>query len=158
IWPKDVLKAHKDEIKSAKGELKELNKEIGSLKKRVKANENAARNDAGLLCEVAALNVELAAKQAKAEILATSIAADEAAFAKHTELEDEMKECKKVIRDIKNRKQALVDEARLRISDDEACELILARWQRTLHATINGYLQTHSRALLGALENLHGKY
>lgn len=158
IWPKDVLKAHKDEIKSARGELKELTKEIGNLKKRIKANERAARNNADLFGEIESLQRELVAKESTAESLTASIAADEERYAKHTELEEELKECKKVIRDIKARKQALVDEARLRIPPDKARQLILARWHRTLHATINGYLQAHSRTLLAALENLHSKY
>lgn len=158
IWHKEILKAHKAEIKSSKGELKELNKEIGNLKKRIRANEKALRDGADLALEIAALDAELVNIQATAERLADSIATDEERFARHTELEDELKTCKQIIRDIKNRKQALVDEARLRISDEEARELILARWHRTLHSTIYGYLQAHSRALLASLENIHVKY
>ena len=69
-----------------------------------------------------------------------------------------MKQCKKKIKEIKDRKQDLVDLARLSITPEDAKELILKRWQATLHQTINGYLQTHGRQLLLAVENLHDKY
>ena len=37
---------------------------------------------------------------------------------------------------------------------DQAKELILKRWKNILSQTINGYLQTHSRHLLAAVENI----
>ena len=79
-------------------------------------------------------------------------------MAGHIALEEELKLCKKTIKDIKDRKQALVDQARLLISPETAKLLILNRWNTVLHQTINGYLQTHSRQLLLAIENLHTKY
>ena len=57
------------------------------------------------------------------------IESDEQRFAKHSELVSELKECKKVIKQIKDRKQELVDEARLKITPEEAKELILNRWK-----------------------------
>ena len=63
-----------------------------------------------------------------------------------------------IIREIKDRKQTLVEQARLLITPEQAKELILKRWQTILHQTINGYLQTHSRQLLIAIEHLHSKY
>ncbi|MFY9378431.1 MAG: hypothetical protein WAP58_09590, partial [Peptococcia bacterium] len=39
-----------------------------------------------------------------------------------------------------------------------AKELILKRWLKTLQDTVNGYLQTHKRELLQAVENLWQKY
>jgi len=86
------------------------------------------------------------------------IEADEQRIAKHTEREEELKQCKKKIKEIKDRKQDLVDLARLSITPEEAKELILRRWKTTLHQTINGYMETHCRKLLLALENLHDKY
>ena len=87
------------------------------------------------------------------ERLDTIIEADEQRFAKHTELEEELKQCKKKVKEIKDRKQALVDSARLKITPEEAKELILKRWKATLHKTISGYLQNHNRQLLLAVEN-----
>ena len=51
-----------------------------------------------------------------------------------------------------------MEQARLLITPEEAKELILKRWQTVLHQSINGYLETHSRQLLIAIEQLHSKY
>jgi type I restriction enzyme M protein len=51
-----------------------------------------------------------------------------------------------------------VDKARLLITPEEAKELILQRWLRTLQQTVNDYLQAHQRQLLQAVENVWEKY
>jgi type I restriction enzyme M protein len=128
------------------------------LLKRIKANEKALKKQPELAVEIVALKTEAEKKACEVERLDTMIEADEERIAQHTELEDELKRCKKKIKEIKDRKQDLVDLARLRITDDEAKALILNRWQATLHQTITGYLQNHSRQLLLAVENLYDKY
>lgn len=158
VWPKDELKELKDSIKELKGARKETEKEHKNLLKRIKANEKAAKNDANAAAEIPALITAAEKTAAEIERLDEIIAATELRLAKHTELEDELKECNKIIREIKNKKQDLVDQARLLISPDEAKELILNRWNRTLHQTVNGYLQTHQRLLLQAIESLWDKY
>jgi len=73
-------------------------------------------------------------------------------------LEEELKQCKKVIKEIKDKKQNLVDVARMQIPPEAAKELILKRWNHVLHQTINGYLQAHQRRLQQAIELLWDKY
>jgi len=155
VWPKIELKDHKDAIKADKGELREITKEIKNLNKRIAAYKKAGMENSTEALQCAA---GVKTQHAAAQRLQEQIAADEARFAKHTELENELKECKKVIKQIKDRKQQLVDQARLLIPPEEAKALILDRWNRTLHQTINGYLQTHSRQLLQSIENLWDKY
>jgi type I restriction enzyme M protein len=94
----------------------------------------------------------------KAEVirLDEQIAQEENRIAKHSELEEELKVCKRKIKEIKDRKQALVDQARLLITPEEAKELIMQRWLRTLQQTVNDYLQAHQRQLLQAVENVLG--
>jgi type I restriction enzyme M protein len=158
VWRSKELKEHKDGIKALKGECKEADNEYKNLQKRIKANEKALKKQPQLGTEIAKLNVESEKLAAKVERLDAMIAADEQRIAKHTELEEELKQCKRKIKEIKDRKQDLVDLARLSITPEEAKELILKRWKETLHQTINGYLQAHSRQLLLAVENLHDKY
>jgi len=76
----------------------------------------------------------------------------------HTELEQELKECNTLIRAIEQQKDELVEQAREKISDEEAKELIMARWFRTLQSTINSYLEIHSRNLQQAIEAMYDKY
>lgn len=158
VWPKDELKEHKEQIKSFKGERKEAEKGHKNLLKRIKANEKAAKKDAAAAAEIPALFAAAENTAADIEFLDEKISAAELRIARHTELETELKECSKIIREIKNKKQDLVDQARLLISPDEAKELILNRWNRTLHQTVNGYLQNHQRLLLQAIESLWNKY
>ncbi|WP_159469433.1 N-6 DNA methylase [Dyadobacter sp. 3J3] len=155
VWPNKELKEHKESVKVLKSEQKEAEKEYRNLQKRIKANEKSGdlfNNDINLL------KVEAAGLSARITQLDIQISADESRFAKHTALEEELKQCKKVIREIKNRKQNLVDIARKAITSGQSKELILKRWNLVLHQTINGYLQTHNRNLLLAVENLYNKY
>jgi type I restriction enzyme M protein len=158
VWPKDMLKDHKDALKALKGERREVEKENKNLHKRIKANEKALKTRPELKAEIEALKAAAQKLENDISRLDAAIEADEQRFARHTESETELKECKKVIKQIKDRKQELVDQARLKITPEEAKELILTRWNRTLHQTLNGYLQTHSRRLLQNIENLWDKY
>ncbi|KAK6024834.1 N-6 DNA Methylase [Ostertagia ostertagi] len=147
VWPAKELKAHKEALKALKGERKEADKEYKNLQKRIKAGADEQ--------ELKATQHKLKAEIAQ---LDEQIMADEARFAKHTGLEEELKQCKKIIKQIKDKQQALVDQARILISDEQAKDLILVRWKRVLDETIGGYLQAHRRKLLLALEKLQTKY
>lgn len=158
VWRGKELKEYKDGIKSLKGERKEAEKEFKNLEKRIKANEKVLKRQPQLATEITKLKKEMEKYADEVKRLEDMIAVDEERIARHTELEEELKQCKKKIKEIKDRKQDLVDLARLNIPPEEAKELILRRWQLTLHQTISSYLQTHSRQLLQAVENLHDKY
>jgi len=158
VWPKTELKDHKDALKALNGERREAAKEHNNLLKRIKANEKTLKNQPELAAGIETLKTEARKFESEINRLDAAIEADEQRFAKHTEMESELKECKKVIKQIKDRKQELVDEARLKIMPEEVKELILNRWNRTLHKTLNGYLQSHSRHLLQSIENLWEKY
>ena len=158
VWQKDELKEHKEGIKALKGERKEADREYKNIKKRITANEKASKKNPALATEIATLKTEAEKYSNEIIRLDAMIGADEERIARHTALEEELKQCKKVIKEIKDKKQNLVEQARLLITPEEAKELILKRWQSILHQTINGYLQTHSRQLLIAIEHLYSKY
>jgi len=155
VWRGKELKEHKDSIKALKGERKEADKEYKNLLKRIKANEKAG---AMFSSEVEELRKEAVRFESQIKQLDEHIEADEQRIARHTKLEEELRQCKKIIKEIKDRKQNLVDQARLLITPEEAKDLILKRWLKVLHSTIKGYLQTHQRRLLQSVENLHDKY
>ncbi len=157
-WRSTELKEHKEGIKALKGERKEADKEFKLWQKRIKANEKALKQQPELADEIAKLKTEVEKFIAEVQRCDAMIEADEERIAKHTALEEELKACKKKITEIKDRKQNLVDLARLSITPEEAKELILKRWLLTLHNTISGYLQTHERTLLQAVENIYDKY
>jgi type I restriction enzyme M protein len=92
------------------------------------------------------------------EALSDRIAEQEKRIARHADLEAELKICKKIIKEIKERKEKLVEEARNKIDSDKARQLILARWERTFYATVDEYLAQYRRYLRPSLENLWEKY
>ena len=138
-----------------KGERKEADKALRNLINRIKAIEKTGEKIPG---EIASLKAEVAKQEAEIKMIDDQIFEDEARIARHLELEEELKQCRKVIKEIKAKKQVLVDVARSKISPAEAKALILERWKRTLHDTVNGYLQSHQRHLLQSIEQLWDKY
>jgi len=151
VYPKAELLEVKWQIKSLGGELKEIERTLKNMMKRVKALKNAGESFKALENEIAALTPQ-------AEALTGRIAEQEKRIARHAELDAELKICKKIIKEIKERKEKLVEEARNKIDSDEARQLILARWERTLYATIEEYLAQYSRSLRSSLDNLWEKY
>ena len=149
--PKDMLKEIKAEIKRLNGELKELQKEQKILTNRLKAYGVGS----SLIYDIKAKQIEIDNTIAE---LKTSIVNNERPILHHTELEKELKECSDLVRAIERRKEELVEQAREKISDAEAKELIVTRWLRTLQITINGYLETHTRNLQQAIEAMYDKY
>ena len=151
VYPKAELAEVKGQIKSFGGELKEIERDIKNLGKRIKALKNAGEPFKALENEIAALTPQL-------DALTKHIAEQEKRIARHTELEAELKNCKKIIKEIKERKEKLVEEARNKIDSTEAKQLILARWESTLYVTVEEYLAQYSRTLRSSLENLWEKY
>lgn len=158
IWPSDELKAHKESLKALKGELREAENEYKNLQKRITANEKQLKKNQELKEEIEKLKTESEKYFAQISGQKELIDADESRIAKHIAYEEELKKCRKIIKEINEKKQNLVDQARLLIPQDEAKALILKRWNETLHTTINLYLKSHSRRLLQFVENLWDKY
>jgi type I restriction enzyme M protein len=73
-------------------------------------------------------------------------------------MEKELKESRKKIKEIKELKEQLVEQARSKISEAEAKELILQRWEAALYTKVNEHLVQYSRDLGSALERLWDKY
>jgi hypothetical protein len=99
-------------------------------------------------------NIRVLCLAAKADELTQRIAKQEKRIARHAEL----KGCKKIIKEIKERKDKLGEEAWNKFNNAEAMKLILARRERTLYATVEEYLAQYSRRLRSSLENLWEKY
>ncbi|MDD2425211.1 MAG: type I restriction-modification system subunit M [Bacteroidales bacterium] len=158
VWRAKELKECKDAIKELKGERKEADKEYKNLLKRIKANEKALKLLPDLATEIETLNKEAEKQLSEVQRFNTIIETEEKRIAKHNELEEELKTCKRKIKEIKDLKQSLVDKARVRITPEETKELILKRWLQTLQDTVNGYLNTHQRILLELVENIWNKY
>ena len=82
----------------------------------------------------------------------------EAQLARHKALEDEAKTLKAHIKTTTDKKDALVAQARLKISADEARVIIVERLGKVLMASYQHYLRADQRACVAAIENLWRKY
>jgi len=82
----------------------------------------------------------------------------EAQLARHKALEDEAKTLKAHIKTTTDKKDALVEQARLKISADEARVIIIQRLGQVLMASFQHYLRADQRACVAAVENLWRKY
>lgn len=153
IIPKVQIKEIKDNIKKLNAEKKRIDNYIKALEKRIKVNLKCED-----ISEVAKLETE------KAKLLENVIsveverqAANEG-IERHLELEEELRLCRAIVRDIENRKEELADKAREQISDEDAQQLIMARWLSVLLELLKGYLDAHTKKLQKAVERMYEKY
>ncbi|HNQ44118.1 MAG TPA: N-6 DNA methylase, partial [Candidatus Cloacimonadota bacterium] len=151
IFPKDELAAVKAGIKELGAELKEISKDIKNKEKQIKALKKSSES-------YAAIELEINRLTPRATELSNKIEEQEKRIAKHLQMEKELKENRKKIKEIKDLKEQLVEQARSKISEAEAKVLILARWEITLYAKVNDYLIQYSRQFRTALESLWEKY
>ena len=79
-------------------------------------------------------------------------------LARHKALEDEAKTLKASLKTIENKRDALVQSARAKISNDEARGIIIERLRQQLLNTYSSYLRAEQRGCIKAVENLWRKY
>ena len=82
----------------------------------------------------------------------------EAQLARHKALEDEAKALKAHIKTTTDKKDALTEQARKKISPDEARVIIIERLGQVLLDSYRHYLRADQRACVAAIENLWRKY
>lgn len=163
--PKKVITEIKGQIKSNTKNKNILAKELAKNIKQIKAYQKDidAKNPVPEKVEIA--NKQIAILSAKSIELQNetipfedAITADTESIKKHVALEEELKECRTKVRVLEHEKSKLVEEARAKITVEEAKELIIKRWERSLHTVIVGYQEIHTRNLIHAIEELYEKY
>ena len=184
VFPKEVLKDYKARLKAVNGEIKELNREAKALVARYKATakpfevelreikkadktkrtevdeklRQIKQMELGLFEELDELIKEHSLKLKTAQPYQDQKKTIESKLNRHNELAKELRDCKSLIKEIKDRKEELVEKAREKITEAEAKQLILTRWHITLKETINSYLKQYQRSFRFELENLWRKY
>ena len=96
--------------------------------------------------------------QGDAVALAREVAQIEARLARHKALEDEVRTLRSLIKTTEKSRDELVEQARLKISADQARQVIVARLHRLLLDSYRQYLRADQRACVAAIENLWRKY
>jgi type I restriction enzyme M protein len=77
---------------------------------------------------------------------------------RHKTLEDEAKQLKATIKSIETQREALVQSAREKITNDQARVIIVQRLQSLLMNSYQAYLKAYQRTCIAAIENLWSKY
>ena len=156
VLPKKVITNIKSDIKTNNSEISAIKKEIKTLEKRISAYKKS--KDSNSQYEVEQLEREINSK--KSELVPYQNNVDELILKikTHTDLEEELKECRKTIKAITQRKDKLVEEAREKITDEDAEKLIIARWNRTFHSIVDTYIEEFARNLQLDIEHIYEKY
>lgn len=188
VLPADEVKTLKDELKEAnaewKAQLKTLKGAVGDLFTEIKvAGRLPKGTDKGHHCSdgftakeaqfangqrVLDLAASVGHTSTFAAVIEAAMAAGqqakataeriEAKLTTHKALEDEAKTLKAAIKSTEARKDELVAQARLKISKDEARQVIVERLGKLLFESYRQYLRADQRACVAAVENLWGKY
>ena len=147
VFPKVLLKEVKGDLKEINGNIRGLKKDIRALEIRVKANYG----DVDILAQLDNAKMQLNSMLKQKETIDNKLA-------KHTHREKELKQSKATIKEIKDKKEELVEKAREKITTGEAKVLILKRWKETLEITVMDYVNRYERELVSALEQRFVKY
>lgn len=188
VLPVDEVKTLKDELKEAtaawKAHLKTLKGAVGDLFADMKAagklpkgTDKAHHCSDGLTAKEAQFAngqrvLDLAASvghiSAFTPVIEAAMAAGqqakaaaeqiEAKLTQHKALEDEAKALKAAIKSTAAMKDELVAQARLKISNDEARQVIIERLGKLLYESYRQYIRADQRACIASVENLWNKY
>ena len=165
VIPKKQITEIKGQIKQNTKQKNILAKEFAKIAKQIKAYQKDidAKKPNPEKVEIAKEQITiLSAKSVEIgneiEPYEASIEADTESIKKHLALEEELKKCRTEARELERIKAELVEQARAKITPEEAKELIIKRWERTLHSVINGYQEIHTRNLINAINELYEKY
>lgn len=163
--PKKQITEIKAQIKNNTKQKTILAKELAKIEKQIKAFQKDidAKKPVPEKVEMATQQIEILT--AKSDELINeitpyeeAITADTESIKKHMALEDELKKCRTEVKEIEHLKATLVEQARAKITVEEAKALIIKRWERTLHSVITGYQENHTRNLIAAVGELFDKY
>ncbi len=163
--PKKQITEIKSQIKSNTKQKNLLAKELAKIEKQIKAFQKDidVKKKVSEKVEIANQQIEILTAKSTELIneitpFENSITTDTDSIKKHVALEDELKKCRTEVKELERYKATLVEEARAKISVEEAKELIIKRWEKSLHTLIIGYQEIHTRNLIHAIEELYEKY
>ncbi|MEA2103857.1 MAG: type I restriction-modification system subunit M, partial [Candidatus Cloacimonadota bacterium] len=147
VFPKVIYKEIKSDLKEINGKIRELKKDIKTAKARQKVADNLTEFDeiiSKLNSQIKPLETEKIKITAKLQT--------------HDDTKKELAECKKTIKEVKDKTDELVEKAREKITPDEAEKLILIRWKQVFADTIMNYVLQYKRELQAKLEIIFDKY
>jgi len=151
VLPKAQVKAYKEQKKELNAQLREARRHLKSAKQDEKRAQKAELDSTEYTQNIKGLDQEITALQ-------SDIADIDSKLETHTGLDKELKALKAGIREAEKKKDDLVEQARAKISQEEAKELILSRFKQELNTEYGTYIRAYLQVLIKAIENLWDKY
>ncbi|MDT8416941.1 MAG: N-6 DNA methylase, partial [Lutibacter sp.] len=143
--PKKIITEIKAQIKLNTKQKTLLAKDLAKITKQIKAYEKELNAKNPIPEKIAIAKKEMEQLTFKANEILNEITpfeeavnADTNNIKKHLALEDELKKCRTEVKELERYKATLVEEARAKITVDEAKDLIIKRWERNLYTLIDG--------------------
>ena len=141
--PKKAITEIKAQIKNNTKQKNILVKELTKIVKQIKVYEKdlKAKNVTSDNIKAAKIAIDkliTKASEIKKEIqpIDDSINSENERIKKHVALEDELKKCRTEVKELERHKALLVEESKAKITIEVAKDLIIKRWERTLHNVI----------------------
>lgn len=156
VFPKKITKEYKDTKKELASQIKSLKKQIKDNEGRIKAcKKDKSSDNSKTISEIESL-----IKQDNNTIaeINNRVEAIDAKLKHHDELDAEQKQLTKDINATEKNLAEIAQNAREKISAEDAKELILSIGYERLTDTINEYLDSHIRALQKKIEDIYDKY
>ncbi|KJJ39875.1 type I restriction-modification system subunit M [Aequorivita vladivostokensis] len=156
ILSKETVKNLKAKLKTQAADIRKFKKEIKDFKAALKIllkSDNADANEIKNLqqkIETLESNQLKNAENKKLEI--------DGQLKNHNEFTKELRDLKADIKAVEAKKDELVDAARSKISEKEAKQLILERWQNDLQNQYKAYVKAFINDYVKAIQNLYSKY
>jgi type I restriction enzyme M protein len=154
VLPKSLVKSLKDERKTLAAEIKEAKKQVKAMREdadRMERVGSSQKDRNHLRSDASDIEGEALEKTRRIEEIDNQLA-------RHTALDDELKQLRANIREVERKKDDMIAAARAKITEDEAKDLILGRFRDLLMEQFDGYLRQYERSLVAAVENLWQKY
>lgn len=163
VLPKWLIKEHKANLKAAKSRVSAHKKAVTALSKRYKANAKGhdLKTKEPVASDIPLLQELFEEWTEQRDLMSTATEAQlsvEQTLARHTELQNELRIAKATIKEIKEKRDELVEKAREKITPNEAKALIIERWRLILNDTVLVYIQQYQRSLRSHLERIWEKY
>ena len=154
VLPKELFRSLKDERKQLTGKMKETQEDVKSIRQDIGRMEKASYAAA----KINEKQSEARDSEAEAMDFLRQIETIDNLFGPPHSIGNGSQDAQGQYTSGGKQKDELIASARAKISDDEARQLIVERFQRLLIEQFDGYLRQYQRTFIAAVENLWNKY
>ncbi|MDU5082732.1 N-6 DNA methylase [uncultured Tissierella sp.] len=160
VFSKEMVSELKERKKELNGQIKALKKnELKPLKDTLKKMKKLTKEELDNLgYSINEIEVRVDIVEGEIILLNEEVNKIDKRLEKHTALENEMKTLRSEIRAIEKSRDELVQQARERIMESEARELIIERFYSILVEVLKQYMKEHLLIIIDVVDNLWDKY